>query len=93
MSVILQDQLRKVGIKVNIETVEWATMMGELRSKKFDAYMGGWSTSFNVDPTPIFHSESGNMFNFVSYSNPKVDRLIEVGREEMDQQKAAGIRF
>ncbi len=91
VSVILQDQLRKVGIKVNIETVEWTTMMGELRSKKFDAYMGGWSTSFNVDPTPIFHSESDNMFNFVSYSNPKVDRLIEAGREEMDRQKAAGI--
>ena len=91
VSVILQDQLRKVGIKVNIETIEWTTMMGQLRSKKFEAYMGGWNTSFNVDPTPIFHSSSDKMFNFVSYSNPRVDRLIETGREEMDRPKAAGI--
>lgn len=91
VTVILQDQLRQVGIKVNIETVEWTTMMGELRAKKFDAYIGGWSTSFNVDLTPIFHSSSDKMFNFISYSNPKVDQLIEIGREEMNRQKAADI--
>ncbi|MFQ5675943.1 MAG: ABC transporter substrate-binding protein, partial [bacterium] len=91
VAVIIQDQLSKIGIKVDIKTVEWTTLIGDLRARNFDAYMGGWSTSFNVDPTPIFHSTASNLFNFVSYSNPTVDRLIESGREEMDRQKAAKI--
>jgi peptide/nickel transport system substrate-binding protein len=91
VAVIVQDQLKKVGIKVDIRLLEWAAMMEELRVKKFTAYIGGWSTSFNLDPTPIFHSASGELFNYVSYANPQVDRLIEMGREEMDRRKAAKI--
>ncbi len=91
VSVVIQDQLRKIGIQVNIQTVEWAAMMDDLRARKFDAYMGGWSTSFNVDPTPIFHSSAVDLFNFVSFSDPKVDRLIESGREEMNRERAAKI--
>ena len=91
VAVIVQDQLRKVGVKVQIQTLEWTTLIDDLRAKKFDACMGGWSTSFNVDPTPIFHSASLDLFNFVSYANPQVDRLIEMGREEMNRPKAAKI--
>jgi peptide/nickel transport system substrate-binding protein len=91
VAVVIQDQLRKIGVKVRIQTMEWSALFEELRAGKFDAYMGGWSTSFNVDPTPIFHSSSSELFNVVSYANPDVDRLIEEGREEMDRQRAAAI--
>jgi peptide/nickel transport system substrate-binding protein len=91
VAVIVQDQLRRIGIQVEIQTIERATLIQKLRQKQFDAYMGGWSTSFNIDPTPIFHSSSVNLFNFISYANPRVDHLIEIGREEMDRSKAAKI--
>jgi peptide/nickel transport system substrate-binding protein len=91
VAVIVQEQLRQVGVKVDIATVEWATLVGELREGKFDACMGGWSMSFNIDLTPIFHSESAEMFNYVGYSNPQVDRLIEKGREEMNRAVAGPI--
>ena len=91
VSVIVQEQLKKVGIKVNIEMLEWTTFIDQIQSKNFDACVNGWSTPYYVDPTPVFHSGSTEMFNFISYANPKVDELIEKGRVEMDQQKAAGI--
>ncbi|MFQ6112481.1 MAG: peptide-binding protein [bacterium] len=91
VAVIVQDQLRRLGIDVEIQTVERATLIQELRSRNFDAYMGGWSTSLNIDPRPIFHSSAVNLFNFISYANPRVDRLIEIGREEMDHSEAAKI--
>ncbi len=91
VAIIIQDQLKKVGIKVNIQTVEWSALMGDLHEGDFEAYMGGWSTSYNVDPTPIFHSSATTMFNFINYSNSAIDKLIETGREEMNQQKAAKI--
>ena len=53
--------------------------------------MGGLSSSFYIDPTPVFHSTATNLFNSVSYANPEVDRLIEIGRQEMNQEKAAQI--
>ncbi len=89
LGVIVQDQLRKIGIKVSLETLEWTTFQKKLRKKNFDAYVGGWSTSFNVDPTPIFHSKSGELFNHIAYNEPQVDNLIEIGRAEMDRDAAA----
>lgn len=91
LAVVLQAQLKKIGVKVNLETIEWTAFLKKLRQKQFDAYVGGWSTSFNVDFTPIFHSQSGELFNYVSYANPEVDQLIEAGRVEMDRKRARDI--
>ena len=91
VAVIAQEQWSKIGVKANIKTVEWTAFLDDLRAKKFDACINGWSTSFNVDPYPIFHSTATEIFNFISYSNPQVDQLIDSGRQQMDRQKAAEI--
>lgn len=91
LAVIIQDQLKKVGVKVNIELVEWTTYLQHLKERKFDAQIGGWSSSLYVDPTPIFHSSATDLFNYGSYANAEVDRLIEQGRGELDRHKAAKI--
>lgn len=91
LGIIVQDQLGKIGIKVSLEILEWTTFQKKLRDKKFDAYVGGWNTSFNVDLTPIFHSKSGELFNYIAYNEPQVDNLIEAGRTEMDRDAAAVI--
>jgi len=89
LAVIIQDQLKQVGIKADIRTLEWTTLLDEMRKRNFDAYIGGLSTSLYVDPTPIYHSSSVNLFNYVGYADPEVDALIEKGRVEMDREKAA----
>lgn len=91
VAVVIQEQLRKVGVKVKIEALEWSAYLDDLRNGDFDAHVGAWSTSLYIDPTPVFHSSATNMFNWTRYSNPAVDQLIETGREEMDQAKAAVI--
>ncbi len=91
VAVIIQEQLKKVGVKVEIETMERSAMITELRADNFEAYMGGWNTSINVDLTPLFHSSATDMFNLVKYSNPAVDSLIEQGREELNREKAGDI--
>ncbi|MBN2009104.1 peptide-binding protein [candidate division KSB1 bacterium] len=91
LAVVLQDQWKKLGINISIESLEWTAFLKHLREGTFDAYLGGWSTSFNIDPTPIFHSSSTEQFNYVHYANPAVDKLIEQGRAELDREKAAAI--
>ena len=88
VAVFIQQQLKQVGIKMNIVSVERSALIRQLRSGDFAAYLGGWSTSMQIDLTPVFHSTATKLFNFNGYSNPDVDRLIEQGREMLDAEKA-----
>jgi peptide/nickel transport system substrate-binding protein len=89
ITVIVQDQLAKLGIKVNPRLIEWTVFSDQTNRKEFEAIVAGWSVGLKVDLTTIWHSESMNdKFNYVSYSNGDVDRLIEMAKREMDRSKA-----
>jgi peptide/nickel transport system substrate-binding protein len=89
ITVIVQDQLAKLGIKVNPRLIEWTVFSDQTNRKEFEAIVAGWSVGLKVDLTTIWHSESINdKFNYVSYSNGDVDRLIEMAKREMDRSKA-----
>ncbi len=80
---IIQWRLAQVGIKVNIRVLEWATLINEFIDKKrFQALLLGWSIGLDPDQYDIWHSSKTREkeLNFVSYSNPEVDRLLEEGR-------------
>jgi len=80
---IIQWRLSRVGIKVNIRILEWATLLNEFIDKKrFQALLLGWSIGLDPDQYDIWHSSKirEKELNFVSYSNDEVDRLLEQGR-------------
>ena len=89
VGVLVQRQLRELGIDVTFEMYEWSVFLKNfINSRHFDACILGWSLSVDPDAYEIWHSsqiEKG--FNFVSYQNPKVDRLWEEGRREYDIEK------
>jgi len=87
---IIQWRLSKIGIKVNIRTIEWSTFINEFIDKRrFEAVILGWSIGLDPDQYDIWHSsKTGEKeFNFVSYSNPEVDELLEKGRRTFDIQE------
>ncbi|MBL8953711.1 MAG: hypothetical protein JNK82_23250 [Myxococcaceae bacterium] len=87
---LLQEELRKAGIAMDIEKVEAATYIKRLRDQDYDACSLNWS---NFDPIQdnyaIFHSsQTGkNGSNWVGYQNPEVDRLLEQIRAEFDDAR------
>jgi peptide/nickel transport system substrate-binding protein len=84
---IIQYRLAKVGIKVNIRTLEWSTFVNEFIDKRrFQAVILGWSIDRDPDQYDIWYSgkTKDKEFNFVSYSNPEVDALLEKGRRTFD---------
>ena len=89
VGVLVQRQLREIGIDVTLELYEWSVFLKDfINAKHFDACILGWSLSVDPDAYEIWHSsqiEKG--FNFVSYRNPEVDKLWEEGRREYDQEK------
>jgi len=87
---IIQRRLEDVGIKVNIRVLEWAVFLNEfVNKKKFDAVLLGWGLGRDPDCYDIWHSSKTRPgeFNFVGYSNKKVDTLLDEGRRVFDKGK------
>ena len=82
-AVIIQQALKKLGIEVTINLMEWNAFLDHVDSDKKQAYILGWSLGFDPDAHSIFHTEGG--FNMMhGYSNKTVDELIEKGRVTTD---------
>jgi peptide/nickel transport system substrate-binding protein len=95
---IIQWRLAKIGIKVEIEALEWATFVNEFIDKRrFEVVILGWSIGLDPDQYDIWHSSKTKEkeFNFVSYSNPEVDALLEKGRRtyDIEERKHAYFRI
>ncbi len=95
---IIQWRLRKIGVKVEIRTLEWSTFINQFIDKKrFAAVLLGWSIGLDADQYDIWHSSKTKEkeLNFISYSNPEVDALLEKGRRTFDiaERKKAYFRI
>ncbi len=91
---IMQHQLRKAGIKVSIKTMEWQAFLNTVvMPREFEAVVLGWSLGLMPDAYSIWHSEGSKKggFNFVSYKNEKVDKLIKEAEKTVDREKLAVI--
>jgi peptide/nickel transport system substrate-binding protein len=89
VGVLVQRQLREIGIDVTLELYEWSVFLKDfINAKHFDACILGWGLSVDPDAYEIWHSsqiEKG--FNMISYQNFEVDRLLEEGRKEYNIEK------
>ena len=88
VATILQENLKQVGIKMEIRRLEWAVFIQRIQGRNFDACTLGWSLSWESDPYQIWHSsqaEKGS--NTVGFVNPEADRLMEEARREFDPVK------
>lgn len=87
---IIQNQLESVGIEVRIRTVEWAAFIEKfINPRNFDAIIMGWTIAQDPDNFDVWHSSKyeGTGLNFIGYSNPEVDDLLNKGRHLLDPEK------
>lgn len=86
---IFKEEARKVGVEINIVTQEFNVMIENMMNHKFDMGFGAWvSVPLPYDPKQIWHSESAKGgSNYINYSNPAVDKLIDSIRVEMNNEK------
>jgi peptide/nickel transport system substrate-binding protein len=88
LATLLQENLKRVGIKMRIRKLEWAVFIQKIQSHEFDACTLGWSLGWDADPFQVWHSsqaEKGS--NFVGFQNEEADHLIEDARKEFDADK------
>ena len=83
-AVILQDQLKQIGIDATIEILEWGSYLDRLIRKEHDMFLLGWTPSPDADSAlyAVFHSKNhGSAGNRTYYTNARVDELLDKGRE------------
>jgi peptide/nickel transport system substrate-binding protein len=91
MVAVLQQQLREVGIALDIRSFEPATFLADVQHGAFQMYGLRWIGG-NEDPDIFeyaFHSSKfpPNGANRNYYSNPKIDALIDEARREVDPKR------
>jgi peptide/nickel transport system substrate-binding protein len=91
MAAVMQQQLRDVGIVLDIRTFEFATFFADVTKGAFQLYSLRWIGG-NEDPDIFeyaFHSSKfpPNGANRSFYSNSQLDSLIQQARHEVNQDK------
>lgn len=80
IAVTVQDYLQQIGIKVNIQSLEWASFLEAIQSNQptWDMFIGAWSST--IEPHimyTIWSQENIPNLNSVAYINKKVEDLYK----------------
>lgn len=87
---IIDEDMKKVGISMNINKVEWSVFIQRLEQKKFDVVSLSWSIPIDSDPSQIWHSSSADIeasSNHISFKNKEIDKLLENLRGSFNQEE------
>ena len=70
---ILQD-LQAIGVKAEISKFDFPTLMQKGKAGEFDILLIG--NNLTLDPEMSLHYASNGGLNYMKYSNPRVDELL-----------------
>jgi peptide/nickel transport system substrate-binding protein len=91
---LIQAQLKTLGIEVTIRQLDWQTFRHQAVAKHdFEAVVLSRAYMYDADPFDLWHSSRNREgeWNYLSYANPQVDRLLESGRRTIDEHKRQAI--
>lgn len=95
-AVMIQEQLKKVGVQVKPQVLEFNTLVERATTGQFESMVFGFTMDTGLDLSNQFHSSAERPEgNFGAYKNPEVDRLIErtLSVPEIEQAKDDFVRI
>jgi peptide/nickel transport system substrate-binding protein len=89
-STVIQQDLRRVGIELDVRTSEFATVFADIQKGNFQIMSLQWVGGAVIDPDilrRVFHSAQipPAGYNRGHYRNPEVDRLIDRASAAIDE--------
>lgn len=87
VATVVQKELKDVGIKVNLQSVEPVVLFQNINNKRYDAFIGGFSVKLAVDPSDRWGNVS-NPFNTVGFQNERISELLQLGLHVPDIRNA-----
>lgn len=92
---IMQAQLAEIGMDVQPQVVEWATLLQQINTpelRDFDGVVMGWVVEFKLDDMDLFHSDRIDQpFAWSGTNNPEIDRLLEALSMTVDRDEAKAL--
>lgn len=85
-----KEDLARAGIQLDLKYLEWNSFSKLIDDRNFDALIMSWGAGGeNPDPKALWHSDSDRKggSNYLGYSNPEVDKLIDEARKILDREK------
>lgn len=92
LATVIQSQLAKVGINVEIRSYDWGTFYGDIKSGQFQMYSLSWIGIKTPDIFQyVFHSEfvPPNGANRGRYVDPVADKLIKLAQQAENRDAMA----
>lgn len=94
MAVLLQEQLRQAGVKVDVDQLDFPVLIDRMRKRTFDMMIGNWQTQ--ASPGGVRQSwgtqgsRARNGLNYGSYESPAFDAYIDsaLAATEIRQRRA-----
>ncbi len=84
---LMQEQLRSIGVSLQITVADAPTRISRLNDSDFDFYYASWSGSGDPHPNFFRRYHSTGARNY--YSNPEVDSLLEAAMRTADVEERA----
>lgn len=90
IALVIQDQLKEIGVTVELDQVEWGTFIEKWKARDFESFVS-YNGSGNDPDRALFPAlTSEGSVNAFQYSNTELDDLLAQGREltEHEERKA-----
>ena len=89
MALLIQEQLKKLGIEVKITKIpgsEWFAKMGSKSMPMDINYFYGWLDYPEYFYFWTYDGKNNTVFNTPNYVNPALDKLIDTARDDSNRQ-------
>lgn len=84
----VQNQLKDIGMDVDVAVTEWAAFSDALTRHEAQVWIAGWLNQ--MDPDRMYDMfYTGGASNYGQFSDEKVDEALEAGRTSSDQEERA----
>jgi len=89
IALIYQQDLKKLGIQMKIQILEWSVFLEMIRRHKFEAIINMWNPGPDPDLDENVWCSTGYQKgrNYIGYANPQINALYQKGRYEFDPNR------
>lgn len=91
MCQIVKSQLEEIGVTLNIDVMEWGTLLSKLGQEDHGLIIDYWTTTTadaNYTLYPLYHSMSdATAGNDSFYGNKECDKLLDAAKVSLDQDQ------
>ena len=93
-STVVKNNLKEIGIEMNIEQLEMGVFLDNVFGKKVNAWMASWYVPIPIELKPFWYSNlETTPMNLVGYQNKNVDKLLDEMEKKIPENKLNELYF